>query len=488
MSYLGHLEQNEGCNDYLEASGCTTFTTRCTDPLNVQAASQLNEADKFYRDYNLDRPDLVIYPSDVPEAVEAYKWKGGNVSAGTPAPTFSGSQDGQSYTAEPTNPSTALATPSSEDAVIADGGESPPQRPYTHNERPPPEVIPGHMSWAWAEVLIEVKKSRHLFPFLHGEDAEFVPSGNTHVLARRQIAEYALEVFRHQHRQAVFVLLILDDHARFVRFDHGGAVVSSAFNYYDNPRIMGEFFYRLFNEHAREEQRGRDPTARLVQDTSAVQEFRQLYMQCADQPDVADALKLAGTEGWPIYDLELTGAWSQDGDTPLTTSSPSRMATHLCRVGCPSFATASVVGRGTRCFVGYDMEFKRPIFIKDTWRVDSPAVCPEADHYKTIWGRAAELVAIHEQTQTGTTADDCRKPPPPTDPYIPTLIYCGDVFCGDGAMQRTLTQDLSTTTRYSLRIHHRLALKEICQSIENFRWPIELVVGVYSALRCTYPT
>ena len=99
MSYLGHLEQNEGCNDYLEASGCTTFTTRCTDALNDQAASQLNEEDKFYRDYNANHPDLVIYSSDVPEAVEAYEWKGGKVSAGTPVPMSSGTQGGNSYTA-----------------------------------------------------------------------------------------------------------------------------------------------------------------------------------------------------------------------------------------------------------------------------------------------------------------------------------------------------------------------------------------------------
>ncbi|KAI0704242.1 hypothetical protein C8T65DRAFT_810456, partial [Cerioporus squamosus] len=201
-----------------------------------------------------------------------------------------------------------------------------------------------------------------------------------------------------------------------------------------------------------EDQRGRDPTAHLVagQDT---EDFRQLYKRFLNEPDIASALEFAGNPGWPVYDLEVTGTWSPDGDSPLTTSSSTAVTTHICRVGRPSFASTSVVGRGTRCFAAYDMTLNKPVFIKDTWRVDSPARDKNRD---------SESQAAAE---------------PVPDPYVPTLICHGDVF------SPAPSTAASAENRYSPRIHHRLVFKEICHTIEDFRNPFELAVGVYSALR-----
>ncbi|TFK81461.1 hypothetical protein K466DRAFT_667102 [Polyporus arcularius HHB13444] len=474
---------NEGCNDYLEASGCTAFTTCCTDHLN-KFTSKLKAEQTL--DYNADRPNLVIFPNH-PDAVTAYK-------RGDP-------------TAVPSKNLMSAAVPHS-----ADNPNEGPSLQVTDapGDLPPPKLTTrGHMSWVWAEVLIEVKRTRTGFPFLHGEGADFMPSGGDHVLARGQIAEYALGVLRAQHRQAVFMLLILHDHARFIRFDRDGAMVSAAFNYFSEPRTMGEFFYRLFNKHAREDQRGRDPTAHLVTGEDA-EDFRQLYKKFADEPDTAHALKFAGTTGWPVYDLEVTGTWSPDGVSPLTTSSPSAVTTHICRVGRPSFASTSVVGRGTRCFAAYDMTLNKPVFIKDTWRVDSPNVRTEAENYKAIWGRVAAITAEQDERKANRDGDGDAEEPP--DSFVPTLLYHGDVFspapstagpAGAEApesspgrnvptatmrdntpiVQRTLTQDSSRKNRYSPRIHHRLVFKEICSTIEDFRNPFELVIALYSALR-----
>ncbi|RDX40250.1 hypothetical protein OH76DRAFT_375968 [Lentinus brumalis] len=480
---------HKGCIGYLNTVGCTDFTVRCTDPLKDEGTAEVDSADEL-TDYNTDRPDLVVFPT-YPDALEAYRWKGDVKQPGAKHSPASGSTQGPLPVSDV-----------SRDEI--------PDRDASEAQDAP--VFRGQMSWAWAEVVIEVERSRDHFPFLHatgGKTAGF-PDGETHVFAREQIAEHAVEVFKHQHRLFVFTILILDDHARLACFDRKGAMVSQAFDYRKYPQVLGQFFYRAFNPAARREQRGYDPTACVA--SNAEQEiFVNAHKAFANAPVVEKALKRAVSASYPVYKINMTGRWSADG-SPLTTESPGTLSTHVCLVGRPEFCSASLVGRGTKGFVALDIGLApddglapnvacsaseevvapKAIFIKDTWRTDSSAVVPEGEHYKVLWSKA-----LSEESDEADP--DARKA------YIPTLICMGDVVSAAAhvaagsitdpsapsstsqtteapQVQRTLPRPLTRPDGDLPRIHHRIAIKEICSTLEDFSDPYELMVGVYFAL------
>ncbi|TFK85845.1 hypothetical protein K466DRAFT_551418, partial [Polyporus arcularius HHB13444] len=341
------------------------------------------------------------------------------------------------------------------------------------------------MSWHWAEVLVEVEHSAESFPF---SPNDFLPQGKKPRISRDQITHHAAQIAATQHRQSVLLVLILKGDARLLHFDRNGAAVSEPFDYVSNPEIIGEFFYRAFcsPEPTAKACRGHDPTAKLAAIEDA-KFFRALHERYGQSSTVAKALKRAASEGWPIYQLDVYGMWSEDGVAPLNHASPRNMSTHRCLVGRPEYASSSMVGRGTKCFVVWDLELRQPLLIKDTWRPDSVDIRTEAENYMTLWDI------------------------PLQDMFIPTLLATGDVLslpnattlhyettdtarCSESMTtgphpsvmdlrQRTVTQDLVKDTRLASRIHHRLGLAEICSPLQDFVGPYELLVAVYTAIQ-----
>ncbi|KAI6097159.1 hypothetical protein F5141DRAFT_1255676 [Pisolithus sp. B1] len=142
---------------------------------------------------------------------------------------------------------------------------------------------PEKTDFSAAELCIELKRSVSWDPFQDfdlkknkGESSD--PFERDTVIAndaRGQITSYAVRQFYSQYRFFAFSIVVFGDHARLVRWDRSGAVVSARFNYVDNANLLVDFLWRF--SHLSREDRGHDPTVSPASDLSeeTAQEIRE---------------------------------------------------------------------------------------------------------------------------------------------------------------------------------------------------------------------
>ena len=371
----------------------------------------------------------------------------------------------------------------------------------------------ARMSWAWAELVVEVKQQSsgsHPFGQGNGRSATLL-DGVHHQRSRGQLIEYASEILRRQHRCFVFVISIYGDQARFLRFDRSGVIVSDAFNYRTSTHIMGEFIYRLFKTGTAAD-RGHDPTAVLASEADT-EFFRGLHLpgsSVARNEIELDELERAANRGWPVYRLRITAPFSPLVFASKESSSKQVYAravraddmtvTREFLVGRPMFSGRSLISRGTKVFVGYDTEVKIPVVIKDAWRHD------RGDDGRT------ELKTYHELWKDADV--DCDPTSPGYVEGIQNLLTPlgggdvvegaplgrGDVVESEGAtlggedivepegaseiVQRTvkLPEESLRDLYRPPRVHVRLVLKEVCTPLTNVKESFAFVVAIYYAL------
>ncbi|RPD52553.1 hypothetical protein L226DRAFT_496191 [Lentinus tigrinus ALCF2SS1-7] len=184
-----------------------------------------------------------------------------------------------------------------------------------------------------------------------------------------QIISYAELVFFAQHREAVFMPIIVGRICRFLRWDHSGAVVTEAIDYYEDWEFFCDVLWRI--SQCSDEQLGIDPTAIRLSDSD--EEFKAMDLAAAPNPDdiahaegpldappkapytfkyVRDMFRESLAKEWPRYKLEVP-----DGET---------MKYFLvCK---PVFCAEHLLGRGTRGYVALDCQTGRFVWLKDAWR------------------------------------------------------------------------------------------------------------------------
>ena len=79
-----------------------------------------------------------------------------------------------------------------------------------------------------------------------------------------------------------------------------------------------------------------------------------------------------------MYKLTVDAPFSLNSSALARDIIPSR---RLCVVGKPAYVGGSLVGPGTLTFVAYDLTTGQVVYLKDTWRVDSPEVPSEIETY-----------------------------------------------------------------------------------------------------------
>ncbi|RPD69389.1 hypothetical protein L226DRAFT_539896 [Lentinus tigrinus ALCF2SS1-7] len=319
----------------------------------------------------------------------------------------------------------------------------------TDEERIADVPMRSRVAWGWAELLVEVKHEKR--PRIN------VPQGPLpQSLQRGQLTDYANEVFNRQHRVSFFMITVLNDYARLVCFERQGAEFTPEFNYLEEPDVIGRFLSRL----AKLDRAGRGYDA-TVKAASPEEErhFRDLHKQYHPRSVVAAGLRDAATKGWRVYNVSVDAPFSTDG-TPVRRNSP--LARHELLIGKPASVKGSLVGRGTRGFVAYDLTSQQVVFLKDSWRPDSEDIRSEFDNYLLI-------------TESKKIKNNL---------HIPTLLGGGDVKY-NGVVQRTRIP----TTRYHPFIHFRLILKEVCRRLEDFKNSYQLlrvVTYAFSAHRMVW--
>ncbi|KAI0658114.1 hypothetical protein C8Q70DRAFT_1055108 [Cubamyces menziesii] len=470
----------------LEKAGCEDLAVYSCD--NHPQLKGVDAKQNWYR------PDIALYPT-TPEAVKAYEF------ASATAAAKKHSKDSQASDMTSARPPIATSDTTSEVAASASNvpltskaASNRPQDPVGGPLPQPaePEAIQAtHVSeledlprlkarvaWSWMELLVEVKKGSGAFSLMNA--GEPVLRGYKSRLYRGQLIQYAREVFSHQHRQFLFGINIQRDKARFLRADRNGILATEQFDYVEDPSPLWRFIYLFTRMSA--SQRGHDTTATLASEEES-QLFRELWKtqpEVERNPALQELLKNAAAPGWPVYALCIKSKWSTPG-TFLDADNPNIIpSTHRLLVGKPAYKSDSLVGRGGKAFVAYDLEEKVAVWVKDYWRKmkDGPS---EFEIYQILFRKKATGM----NSLTVRAGGDVERPPDeaeyrggnsesehsPADAPSPSWQNTVMAWADKGVVER----------------HHcRLVFKEVCRTLLQFRTWKEVVRTFVGALKAHY--
>jgi hypothetical protein len=237
-----------------------------------------------------------------------------------------------------------------------------------------------------------------------------------------QITAYATLILGNQYRTHTFLVLILRDFARLLRWDRGGVVVTERFDYDHYPYLF-QFLVRY--DHAGRDMRGHDETVHNATD-------EQQTGARATVDELKDVKRLVTVA---IKD-------------------------HYYVIRAPFARREIPVGRWTRTSIAYDVQMKKRVFLKDSWRVALPGIDREGDIYHTL-----------QQAKV---------------PNVPLCLDSGDI--GNITYHNTQTHKFMDVTlnpaskQITPHCHHRLVLDTVGRELHCFRCSKEMVRAIHASL------
>lgn len=117
----------------------------------------------------------------------------------------------------------------------------------------------GETAFSTTEMCIDAKPSFSYDPFEDPDAKSNNPFEKDTVEANDMRGDISMSVvaqFNSQFRIFAFSVIVVEDHARFVRWDRAGAIVSTCFNYLERSDLLANFFWRF--SHLSHEERGYD--------------------------------------------------------------------------------------------------------------------------------------------------------------------------------------------------------------------------------------
>lgn len=203
----------------------------------------------------------------------------------------------------------------------------------------------------------EARAAHHLGQEYDSEDDMFLQSSKA---LGRHIA-YVQEVFSRQFRTFLFTLSLAGSRARFFRWDRSGCIVSESFDIHERPDLFCDFLWRF--SQASVVARGHDTTV-----ARASSEHEILFRELIEE-ETSLQIGLVGEE------LRRAVAQHYEPGKVMVVDVPVEGETLSYRqflISRPIMAAISIAGRGTRGYWAVDISRRAVVFMKDTWRPQSP--------------------------------------------------------------------------------------------------------------------
>lgn len=358
---------------------------------------------------------------------------------------------------------------------------------YQKDLRPLPEKerIPD---FSLADRVDECKPDRSYDPFQDSKSASFESVTDKGDKTRGQISGYASAVFQLQFRFFCFSILLMKTHARLIRWERAGAVVTEVFDV-ANTTFLAQFIWRY--SHMNRAQRGFDESVRPADELFKEDEIKKIrrelitaeeerkpetrgmhskrkayYLLMASRPPTDDVV--AKYPRNPFEKQDKVSFRADEDLEPHQTELPRSPANGFVLLSPLIAFDRGPFGKSTRSFIVYHCATKKLFHLKDTHRVPAPKYTPE-----------------HEVLEQLRKVD-----------RIPTVLRAWDVApygeCYDtvfGTMFESLNAIKDepgddTNTRRAQRIlrPYRLITREIAHDITTFENWRQVSVVIYDAL------
>lgn len=252
--------------------------------------------------------------------------------------------------------------------------------------------------------------------------------GNEDGGAPTQLAALASAQMSTQFRNFCFSVVLIHQHARLIRWDHSGAIVTRLFDY-TACSYLTEFFWRF--DCSSREARGHDTTVQEVGGVEA--EEGRSRLRCSGR----------------IFSVRVPSF----GKNNLPLSSSSERMFYL---RAPEFTPHYLAGRWTRGQVVYDALSGETLYMRDSWLITRGEVEKESD----VHAAGVPPIAKHEY--------DVGKD---SDIGVATVSQskCGAPWA-------------CLSTKMNALRHHRVLIHEFGREISSFNSSRELVSAIWDAL------
>ncbi|KAI0312806.1 hypothetical protein OF83DRAFT_1144285, partial [Amylostereum chailletii] len=250
------------------------------------------------------------------------------------------------------------------------------------------------------------------------------------VMNRRQLTAMAKKIFDEHPRVFLFSVLIVEDKARLLRWDHSGVVVTEQFDWLVEDSPLADFLHRL--DVSSPEQCGLDSTVSFPT-PEEVSRAQAAFERSGSDPHPPNTFhKFAVTD-------DVTGE------------------TRYLVAGRPQVIGRSLAGRATSGYVAVDLQDDSLVWLKDSWRHDVKIACKEADVYR----RLSEANV----------------------PHVSPMLVGGDVLEHKTESQRWIKSSWACWTEgVGAYRHHRIVLSTVARPLKEFKSTHELTTAVRDAI------
>ncbi|VDC07151.1 unnamed protein product [Peniophora sp. CBMAI 1063] len=294
-----------------------------------------------------------------------------------------------------------------------------------------------------------------------------VPDTEEAAYTRGRLAAIMRAVAVNSHRTFCFAFVVMPEFARLLRFDHAGIVYSELFPW----RTSGDLLHFMATfDRMTPAQRGCDTSVSAVASDSeeAVQAKEILESSNALPDGVQKTSVIPKRHRGPLY---LVNVYDDE-----------QKAYHRVVIHRPIKSVEFYVGRMTMGYYGVDLDEGAVVYVKDAWRIASPATAPEASTYRRLNTHSVPyLPGFYFGGDVPEDTSALLHPAPSTSTACPKQNTQSQLFVTDHeeAPRRSRRMHVGLHEH----VHHRLLFKKIGRPLKSFQSTLQLCTSLMHALK-----